>query len=242
VTVPTISTRAMGVIADDLGLGLPYPLEVRPRGATAAERAELRAQVEEELRDSGLLDHTGQVESRLTRWLRLLARPEVSVDSAFLPALGSAPVRAIVARSRRSAVLATQIDDEAVRLRQVPVDQLGEVIVELLPDAGRGTESSISLPVTDEERGGQTLAEDRQTLARLTAAPRERGGQIAANSFSDLGRRRRSPVLSWFDNGTGRYFAQQRAARDGRRWVTVAPADAATLRVRIGEMVRNVTS
>jgi hypothetical protein len=239
--MPAISTRAIGLVADDLGLELPYPLEVRPRAATAAERAELRAQVEEELRDSGLLDHAGQVESRLANWLRLLARPEVSVDSAFLPALDSAPVRAIVARSRRSAVLATQVDDEAVRLRQVPVDQLGEVIVELLPVGGRGTESSISLPVTD-ERGGQALAEDRQALARLTASPRERGGQIAANSFSDLGRRRRSPVLSWFDNGTGRYFAQQGAARDGRRWVTVAPADAATLRVRIGEMVRHVTS
>lgn len=240
--MPTISTRAIGLVADDLGLDLPYPLEVRPRGVTAAERAELRVQVEEELRGSGLLDHAGQVESRLAHWLRLLARPEVSVDSAFLPALDSAPVRAIVARSRRSAVLATQVDDEAVRLRQVPVDQLGEVIVELLPVGGRGSESSISLPVTDEERGGQTLAEDRQTLARLTASPRERGGQIAANSFSDLGRRRRSPVLSWFDNGSGRYFAQQGAARDGRRWVTVAPADAATLRVRIGEMVRHVTS
>lgn len=96
--------------------------------------------------------------------------------------------------------------------------------------------------MTDDGQGGQTLAGDRQTLARLTASPRERGGQIAANSFSGLGRRRRSPVLSWFDNGTGRYFAQRATAGDGGRWVTVAPADAATLRAKVGEMVCHITS
>ena len=93
---------------------------------------------------------------------------------------------------------------------------LGEVIVELLPVGGRGTESFVSLPATDEGPGGQTLTEDRQTLARPTAAPRERDGWIAADAGATSG-----------------------AA--ARRWVTVAPADAAKPRVRIGEMVRGVT-
>lgn len=61
------------------------------------------------------------------------------------------------------------------------------------------------------------------------------------NSASELRGRRRSPVLSWFDNDAGRYFAQQGRARDGRPWVTVAPADAAALRERIAEMVTSVT-
>lgn len=239
--MPTISTRALGLVATDLGLDLPYPLEAPHPGATAAARAALRQEVEEELRDRDLLAHRGQVAAKLERWLRMLARPEVSVDSAFLPALGTAPVRAVVARSGRSAVLAAQPDDEAVRLRPVPLDQLGAVIVDLLPPASRGTEGSISVPVTNEE-GSRTIAEDRQVLARMAASPRERGGQLAANSFSDLRGRRRSAVLSWFDNDTGRYFAQQGQARDGCQWVTIVPADAAALRHRVGEMVATVTS
>lgn len=237
--MPAISTNALSLVVADLGIALPYPLEARPRGATSAERAELRRQAGAELRDAELLDRTGHLAPRVEGWLRLLARPELSVDSAFLPALGVPPVRAVVARSGRSAVLASQHDGTAVRLRPVCADRLEAVIVEMLPAAGRGTETSLSLPAG--ELGG-AHSQDRQALARLSAAPRDRGGQIAANSVSDVRGRRRSPVLSWFDSGGGRYFAQERGARDGRRWVTIAPADSPTLRNRIGELVREVTS
>jgi hypothetical protein len=67
--------------------------------------------------------------------------------------------------------------------------------------------------------------------------PNQRGGQIAANSRTDMRGRRRSPVLSWFDNETGRYLTQTK-----NDWVTIAPADAAALRHRIGEMVASVTA
>jgi hypothetical protein len=48
-------------------------------------------------------------------------------------------------------------------------------------------------------------------------------------------------VLAWFDNDTGRYLGQVTVARDGREWTTIAPADAATLRSRISEMMAGVT-
>jgi hypothetical protein len=35
-------------------------------------------------------------------------------------------------------------------------------------------------------------------------------------------------VLSWFDTESGRYFTQASRGRDGRDWITIAPADAAT--------------
>jgi hypothetical protein len=98
-------------------------------------------------------------------------------------------------------VLAAQVDDEAVRLRSVSVDHLGEVIVGLLPDAGRGTESSISLPVTVEQGG--------QTLARLTTSPRERAARSPPTPSAASGTAAARRWLSWFDNGTGRYFARQ---------------------------------
>ena len=68
-----------------------------------------------------------------------------------------------------------------------------------------------------------------------------RGGQIAANARDRLGGRRRSPVLAWFDDETGRYLGQIGTAPDGHGWTTVAPADAATLRHRISEMMTGVT-
>jgi hypothetical protein len=48
-------------------------------------------------------------------------------------------------------------------------------------------------------------------------------------------------VLAWFDNAGGRYLGQVKVATDGREWTTIAPADAATLRKRISEMMATVT-
>ncbi|HEV2779990.1 MAG TPA: ESX secretion-associated protein EspG, partial [Actinophytocola sp.] len=84
--------------------------------------------------------------------------------------------------------------------------------------------------------------ETRKAYAKLTAMPNQRGGQIAANSRTDMRGRRRSAVLSWFDNESGRYLGQLATARDGRDWATVAPADAATLRARVSEMMATVTA
>ncbi|SFP54159.1 EspG family protein [Amycolatopsis arida] len=84
-------------------------------------------------------------------------------------------------------------------------------------------------------------SDPRQAYAQLAGQPRLRGGQLAANSRSSLGARRRSPVLAWFDTATGRYLSLTRPGPDGREWVTVSPADAKTLRTRLGELVASVT-
>ena len=63
----------------------------------------------------------------------------------------------------------------------------------------------------------------------------------SANSRSQVGAKQRSRVLAWFDTATGRYLSLSRAGTDGREWVTVAPADPATLRTRLGEMVSSVS-
>jgi EspG family len=149
-------------------------------------------------------------------------------------------VLALAASGRAGAVLAVQRPDE-LTLRSIPRDGLVSAIVGLLPGARRGTETSVSVPADELEKGpaGERAStqETRKALARLTARANLRGGQLGVNSRSDTRGRRRSPVLAWFDNDTGRYLSQTRAG-----WVTVAPADTATLRHRIGELVTEVTS
>jgi hypothetical protein len=217
----------------------PYPLEIESYGATVDSRTMLRRRIREDLVANRLLDHAGRVEPQLEEWLLTLANADLSVDSVFLPEGDGDPVLALAAVGRGAAVLAVQQKD-GLRLRSIPKDGLVSAIVGMLPPVRRGTEISISLPAKELAGGRSDRASDvdtRKALAKLTALPRRRGGQIAVNSRTEMRGRRRSPVLSWFDNDTGRYLTQSRAD-----WVTIAPADAAALRHRISEMVRDVTS
>lgn len=221
---------------------LPYPLEVRSHGRTVDERTALRRRVHEELRAGDLLDGRGRLEPELEAWLRVLAQPELSIDSVFLPERGAQAVLVLAATGRGATVLAVQRPD-GLTLRQVPADGLVSAVVELLPPASRGTEKSISAPAGEltgparDGAGRTSTVETREALAKLTALPNLLAGQIAVNRRSDMRGRRRSPVLAWFDNESGRYLCQRSGSADGTDWVTVAPADAATLRHRLSEMV-----
>ncbi|MGB3443027.1 MAG: ESX secretion-associated protein EspG [Actinophytocola sp.] len=240
-----ISPIALDFLWEALDAGEPpYPLVIQSHGATVDSRAMLRRRIREELVAGRLLGKSGRLEPQLEDWLLALANPELSVDSVFLPDTGADPVLALAASGRGSAVLAVQQKD-GLRLRPIPRDGLVSTIVGMLPPARRGTETSISLPANElaavgAKTGAAVRASDQETrkaLAKLTAMPNRRGGQIAANSRNDMRGRRRSQVLSWFDNESGRYLTQSR-----NDWVTIAPADAATLRHRIGEMVSSVTA
>lgn len=220
----------------------PYPLEVKSHGATMDDRRVMRQRVRADMAADNLIDQSGRIEPQLEDWLLALANADLSVDSVFLPERGAEPVLALAAAGRGSAVLAVQRRN-GLLLRPIPRDGLVSAIVGMLPPARRGSETSISMPAHEMAsvggRGAQRASdhETRKALARLTGMPNQRGGQIAVNSRTEMRGRRRSAVLSWFDNDSGRYLTQSRSD-----WVTIAPADAATLRHRIGEMVREVTS
>jgi hypothetical protein len=238
-----ISPIALDFLWEALGAGeAPYPIEIQSHGATMDSRRMLRQRVRQDLIADQLLDHAGRVEPQLESWLLALANADLSIDSVFLPETGAEPVLALAAAGRGAAVLAVQQQD-GLRLRPIPRDGLVTAVVGMLPPAPRGTETSISLRANELAavggRGPQRASDvrTREAYARLTAMPNRRGGQLGVNSRSDMRGRRRSPVLSWFDNPSGRYLTQSR-----NDWVTIAPADAATLRHRIGEMVRDVTS
>lgn len=249
---------AFDFLWEDAGLGEPpYPLTVPSHGDDEAQRALLRRQAHAEFSSRGLAD------SPVVEWLGVLARPSVSIDALHIPEFRHRPVSALAASDGRQAVLAVQ-DAGGVRLSGVYVDGLVSAIVDLLPAAARGTEASITLPLEQALRiqpsragvvagsGGeqgtprrrQALSERSQDAARiyaeLIAQPRLRGGQFAANSRDELGGKRRSAVLAWFDTASGRYLSLSRSGPDGREWVTVAPADPKTLRTRLTEMVSDV--
>ncbi|WP_236796342.1 ESX secretion-associated protein EspG [Amycolatopsis sp. GM8] len=256
---------------ESAGLGeLPYPLRVRSHGVTMDERAMLRRRADNELQARGLRDHFGRLEPWVEEWFGVLARPTLSIDALHIPDFQAPPVGILAASDGRIGVIATQTAD-GVWLRPTFAEGLASTVVELLPQGNRGTEASITLPV-DEALGipparvpvtpdgeaapttkgaarsrrrtslSDQVADPRESYARLAGQPRLRGGQLAANSRNEVNGRRRSPVLAWFDTKTGRYLSLSRAGGDGREWVTVAPADAKTLRTRLSEMVASVAS
>ncbi|OZM70890.1 ESX secretion-associated protein EspG [Amycolatopsis antarctica] len=237
---------------------LPYPLEARSHGATLDERAALRTQTMAGLVQRRVADDRGRAEPHIEDWFGVLAGADISLDAVHLTNPGSAPVLAVASSLGGQALLAVQ-DQRGLHLRDVPADGLHSAIIGLLPPAPRGSEKSITVPLDqlmsssgadflqrrgpDPQDGSRaSVDEDRKALARLHAQPRLRGGQIGANARNRMGGRSRMPVLSWFDTESGRYFTQATRGRDGRDWITIAPADAATLRHRLAEMLSGAIS
>jgi len=244
------------------GIGeLPYPLQVRSHGATMDERSALRQRAHDELKARGVRDHYGRLEPRFEDWLRVLSQGTTTIDAVHIPDFQVPPVSILAASDGELGVVAIQ-DSDGIWIRPAFAEGLASVVVDLLPQGARGTEASITLPVDEALRipparavvpvGAETRpkrrslsdapSDPREAYARLAGQPRLRGGQLAANSRSDVSGRRRSPVLGWFDTATGRYLSLSRPGADGREWVTVAAADAKTLRTRLAEMVASVSS
>lgn len=245
---------------------LPYPLLVRSHGATEDERVSLRHRVDAELKARGIREPRGRLAPPIEDALQLLAFAPLTIDALHIPRFEAPTIGVLAAADDTNGILAVQ-DADGIWLRDVPKDGLVSAVVGVLPAGPRGSEASVTLPLDDalrtapirvpvslpstpaEERGKgrrtplseRVTADPREAYGRISGQPRQRGGQLAANSRSQVGAKQRSRVLAWFDTATGRYLSVSRAGTDGREWVTVAPADPATLRTRLGEMVNSVS-
>ncbi|WP_086858507.1 ESX secretion-associated protein EspG [Amycolatopsis lexingtonensis] len=249
---------------------LPYPLRVRSHGATEDERVSLRHRVDVELKARGIREQRGTLAPPIEDALHLLAFAPLTIDALHIPQFEAQTVGVLAAADDSKGVLAVQ-DADGIWLRDLPPDALVSAVVDVLPAGPRGSEASVTLPLDDalrtapirvpvslpsspgeeeDKRRGKArrtplservTADPREAYGRLAGQPRQRGGQLAANSRSQVGAKQRSRVLAWFDTATGRYLSLSRAGTDGREWVTVAPADPATLRTRLGEMVSSVS-
>ncbi|MFJ9781588.1 ESX secretion-associated protein EspG [Amycolatopsis sp. NPDC101161] len=245
---------------------LPYPLLVQSHGATEDERVSLRHRVDAELKARGIRDPRGRLAPPIEDALHLLAFAPLTIDALHIPQFEAPTIGVLAAADDTLGVLAVQ-DADGIWLRDVPKDGLVSAVVGVLPPGPRGSEASVTLPLDEalrtapirvpvslpsnpgEERGRarrtplseRVTADPKEAYGRISGQPRQRGGQLAANSRSQVGAKQRSRVLAWFDTATGRYLSLSRAGTDGREWVTVAPADPATLRTRLGEMVSSVS-
>jgi hypothetical protein len=204
------------------------------------QRSLLRHRVFEDLRAQRLMDPQGRLSPQIEDWLTLLARGTHSVDAVW------EGVSALSTGDGHRALLATQTD-EGLNLQAIDPNSVVSSVVALLPPCRRGTEQSITIPATDlkamaQGRPAGRTATDRQVLKALSDQPKLRAGQLAVNTRNPMGGRKRSPVVSWFDTETGRYLTYTKKGQDGTDWVTIAPADAATLRHHLGELLTKVTS
>jgi hypothetical protein len=233
---------------------LPYPLRLRSHGATMDERGALRQETLRALNQRRLVDDRGRPEPHLEDFFGVLAMPDLSLDCVQLNNPNTEPLLAVASLLGGQGLLTVQ-DQRGFHFHPIAPDGLASAIVSLLPPGSRGTEKSITLPLDGlvgasgadflqrrqpQIDGRATSDEDRKALSRLQAQPRLRGGQFGANARSRSGTRSRSSVLSWFDTQSGRYFTQATRGSDGRDWITVAPADPATLRQRLTELLGKV--
>jgi EspG family len=232
---------ALDFLWESLAAGeLPYPLEAKSHGETVDQRSLLRHRVFEDLRAQRLMDPQGRLSPQIEDWLTLLARGTHSVDAVW------EGVSALSTGDGHRALLATQTD-EGLNLQAIDPSSVVSSVVALLPPCRRGTEQSITIPAPDlkamaQGRPAGRTTTDRQVLKALSEQPKLRAGQLAVNTRNPMGGRKRSPVVSWFDTETGRYLTYTKKGQDGTDWVTIAPADAATLRHHLGELLTKVTS
>lgn len=225
---------ALDFVWESLGAGEPpYPLDVKSHGVTMDERRALRHRVWEDLRTQQLLDVDGRLSPDIEDWLTLLATGTQSIDAVFE---GTA---ALAVGNATSALLAVQNAD-GLALRPIDPSSLVSSVVALLPPHPRGKEHSITIPVADMSNPRSPM--DREVMTSIADQPKLRAGQLAANSRNPMGGRSRAPVLSWFDTAEGRYLTYSSKGRDGTDWMTIAPADAATLRHRLTELLNSVST
>ena len=231
---------ALDFVWESLSAGeLPYPLTAQSHGETMDQRSRLRHQVFEDLRTQDMVDGRGRVSPDIADRLTLLTHGTHSVDAIFENS------SALAAGDGHRALLAVQTA-EGLTLQQIDPGAVVSSVVALLPPCARGREQSITIPSEDLDRmaagrsAGRT-ATDRQVLKALSTQPKLRAGQLAANTRTHVGTRKRSPVLSWFDTEDGRYLTYTKQGQDGTPWVTIAPADAPTLRHHLTELLAKIT-
>lgn len=253
-TATSLSHQEFDLLWEHLGFTeRPYPLDVRSFGYTMDERAALRDQVRESLLHKGLHDGA-EVAPVLEEQLTLLGRHTFSVDGRL--SVGE-PLRVLAASDGRRGVLAAQSDDE-VKLAWVRGARLVPAVIALLPDREPGPGGVARLPkqvfdgAVDEfaasgyvglERtltNGGVTGRDLRTVITLLESGRRGGGQLAANSVDQVGRRARTPVLNWFDTEPGRYLVHTEVTRDRVEWLTIAPADTARIEQRLTELAASL--
>ncbi|WP_236791664.1 ESX secretion-associated protein EspG [Amycolatopsis sp. GM8] len=232
-----VSASAFDILWQDLGHArVPVPLDVRGVGGTAAERAEIREAVYENLAERGLAT-AGRAGSTLSSRLETLADADVYVECEALVSLDDeTPLRAVAAAGGRRAVLAAQ-PSRTIGLSAIRDAELFPAIVGLLPPFDAGPGFGVSVPSSAlEGKASDAVAKQLAEIRAIQARPVLGAGQFSVR-VRENGRVRRVGGVSWFTTGAGAYCGMVAPGRGGEDWLTLIPADPARLAARLAELL-----
>ncbi|MCR3720210.1 MULTISPECIES: ESX secretion-associated protein EspG [Prauserella salsuginis group] len=240
----SLSLVAVDILLEQYKLGRsPFPFEIPHMGTTHTQRNQVREAVFRDLETRGLA-RGGRLEPDAETALETFVRAPLIVALAGQ----LADEEEIYARSVSDGQFALLVRQDANMLTFTEVRPTNFVaeLVDLLPLTKPAPGQSITVPVpaarksrqaeggydpfggVKAPRSSQTTSQER-AVARLFEKKMERIGFITAFVPGDGGRPAKLDPVMWFDNEDGRHLGTQRAAEDGQKWATYAPADNARI-------------
>ncbi|MBB5153356.1 ESX secretion-associated protein EspG [Saccharopolyspora phatthalungensis] len=247
---------------------LTLPLSSRSAGYTADHFSRIAKAELERMTAAGVVVND-EVAPPLVAALKTLATPYLWVDSLWFPQVGTDHCwRALaVFTEGNRVVLGVQTPSEDPQrggMLTVEVHEnvpLPQVLLATLPPTKPGNRGPVRVPRSSlvqqqqPDDFGQTSmmqsatpnrgsSGDRQVelYEAIGKSPHQRIGQIAANVRDQYGRRKRSQIVSWFDNPEpdGRYLNRIERGSTGDQVFALLPADARTIGAEIDSLIAQV--
>lgn len=244
------------VLAPELGLRPILPSVETPHMALAHPIAA-------ELRDVGVIDEAGAVDSTVKEWLTVLARRDVALMiHVSVPDGGDIPTRALLARFSQWWVVLERSED-LVRISGAGTsntESAANGIINAQIERMCGTLDAAPLqPVTvDIDKvmaGGQAMLREQllrepldgdQLQILMMAADMQRSARafiVAIQSGVDSGQPSRKffeeSVVTIADTPEGRLIGEHYAS-DGKRWMVIAPGTASSIASAVTRMMRRL--
>ncbi|WP_019818642.1 ESX secretion-associated protein EspG [Saccharomonospora saliphila] len=251
----SLSLAAVDILFEHCGLGrAPFPFEVPHLGETHDARRQIRDAVFRDLEGRGLV-RGGRLDADVEAAVTTFARGGVAITAAAMLE-GEARLFARSAAEGQAAVLVKQ-EGNLLVFEQIRPEALVPAIVDLLPATrpAPGQSVTVAKPERQPEPRGRA-GEDSYDPFAGTSAPRGRSnpqlravermfekpkvrlGQFTAFARGTEGKQRHLEPVAWFDTEDGRVFCTSRAADDGQKWLTYAPADNARIIQHLMAQVR----
>ncbi|MBB3049457.1 hypothetical protein FHS23_000452 [Prauserella isguenensis] len=239
----SLSLVAVDILLEQYKLGRsPFPFEIPHMGTTHTQRNQVREAVYRDLETRGLA-RGGRFEPDAETAFEAFMRAPLIVALAGRLA-DDQEIYARAVSDGQFAVLVRQ-DGNMLTFTEVRPTNFVAELVDLLPLTKPAPGQSITVPVpaarkprsadgydpfggVQAPRSSQTASQER-AVARMFEKTMDRVGFITAFVPGDGGRPVKLDPVMWFDNEDGRHLGTQRAAEDGQKWATYAPADNARI-------------
>lgn len=248
----TLSQVEYDVLWGKLALGPFRPLlAVTPPGRTDEEIAERTDNAWRSLAAKGL-GRPNEVNPRVERQLRRLARPEWELDVRMFLSETGPRTTALVAKARKATTIAVLHEDE-LTLHETKNNPISDDAVNVLAPHPAGTGGSITLPKSTMDSAAAKADSDPDRLARALSAAGL--GKTESRKLTEVlskiiriahfgaahtppeGRRRRAPhMVSVYDTPQARYLFTRK-----KDWITLLPGTPAAIARQLDEQLTSLT-